>query len=197
MARPFARILGAHLKGTNGNPYERGSKMLFRWLREPRIENDDELYRRYWSEFAQYYMAKGLSVASAENSSGSGRHSYYFRMDTYDTFHISLGVFLLSDSEISANIYLNKSIEPNAVIFEALKSAQEYFQRDFDEELLFLPNIAPRVYIIGCKMQADIRDPNDWSNQFEWLCTNIERLNKVFLGPLKITQYYEQTQLPQ
>ena len=193
MARPFARILGAHLKGTSGNPYERGSKMLFR---QRRIENDDELYPRYWSEFVQYYMAKGLSVASAENSSGSGRQSYYFRMDTYDTFHISLGVFLLSDSEISANIYFNKSIEPNAVIFEALKSAQEYFQGDFDEELLFLPNSAPKVYIIGCKTQADKRDPNDWSNQFEWFCTNIERLHKAFLVPLRITQYYEQTQLP-
>ena len=169
--------------------------MLFR---QPRIENDDELYQKYWSQFVQYYMDNGLSVASVGVNDGDPRpKSYYFQMDGFDTFHISLGVFLLGDSEISANINLNKRIEPNAAIFEALKSAQEYFQRDFDEELLFLPARSPKVYIIGCKTRADKRDPNDWSNQFEWLCTNIERLHKVFLVPLRITQYYEQTQLPQ
>ena len=169
--------------------------MIFPQRRKPRIENDDELYPRYWSEFVQYYIAKGLSLTSVKND--KEKPNYHFRMENFDPYHIDLGVFLLGDSEISANINLNKSIERNRNIFEALTSAQNIFQRDFDEELLFLPNIAPKVYIIGCKMQADIRNPNDWSNQFEWLCTNIERLNKVFLGPLKITQYYEQTQLPQ
>ena len=162
---------------------------------KPRIEDDDELYQRYWSEFIEYYIANGLSLTSVRDN--RERPNYHFRMDNFDPFHIDLGVFLLGDSEISANINLNKSIEPNAAIFEALKSAQEYFQRDFDEDLLFLPDRAPSVYIIGCKTQADIRDPNDWSNQFEWLCTNIERLHKAFLVPLRITQYYEQTQLPQ
>lgn len=164
--------------------------MLFR---EPRIDNDNELYQRYWSEFVEYYINNGLSLSSV----GASGKSYYFRMDNFDDFHISLGVFLLGDSEISANINLNKQREQNRDIFEALRSAQDIFQRDFDEELLFLPDRSSRVYIIGCKTQADIRNPNDWSNQFEWLCTNIERLNKVFLVPLKITQYYEQTRLPQ
>ncbi|RKU20990.1 hypothetical protein C6499_22485 [Candidatus Poribacteria bacterium] len=168
--------------------------MLFR---ESRINNDDELYPRYWSEFVEYYIANGLSLSSVGVSDRGPRpKSYYFRMDNFDHFHISLGVFLLGDSEISANINLNKQIEQNRDIFEALRSAQDIFQRDFDEELLFLPD-RPRIYIIGCKTQADQRAPNDWSNQFQWLCTNIERLNKVFLGPLKITQYYEQTRLPQ
>ncbi len=172
--------------------------MLFRKTRiEPRIENNDELYPRYWSEFSQYYRANGLSVTSVGVNDGDPKpKSYYFQMDSFDKFHISLGVFLLSDSEISANINLNKRIEQNAAIFEALKSAQEYFQR-FDEDLLFLPERSSKVYIIGCKKQVDIRDPNDWSNQFEWLCTNIERLHNVFLIPLRITQFYEQTQLPQ
>ena len=169
--------------------------MLFR---ESRIDNDDELYQRYWSKFVEYYMTNGLSLTSVGASENDSRpKSYYFQMDDFDTFHISLGIFLLGDSEISVNINLNKQIEQNREIFEALKSAQEYFQRDFDEELLFLPSRSPKVYIIGCKTQADKRNPNNWSNQFEWLCTNIERLNKVFLGPLRVTQYYEQTQLPQ
>ena len=169
--------------------------MLFR---QPRIDNDDELYQPYWSKFVEYYIANGLSLTSVGVSDRDTRpKSYYFQMDNFDHFHISLGVFLLSDSEISANINLNKQIEQNRDIFEALRSAQDIFRRDFEEELLFLPSRSQRVYIIGCKIQADIRDPNDWSNQFEWLCTNIERLNKVFLGPLKVTQYYEQTRLPQ
>ena len=164
-------------------------------FRQRRIDNDNELYPRYWSKFIEYYIANGLSLTSI--SDDREKPNYHFRMENFDPYHIDLGVFLLGDSEISANINLNKSIERNRNIFEALRSAQNIFQRDFDEELLFLPARSPRVYIIGCKMQADIRDPNDWSNQFEWLCTNIERLNKVFLGPLKITQYYEQTRLPQ
>lgn len=166
--------------------------MLFR---QPRIENDDELYQKYWSQFIKYYIADGLSVASVRND--REKPYYHFQMDNFKHYHIDLGVFLLGDSEISANINLNKSVGQNAAIFEALKSAQEYFQEGFDEDLLFLPDRSPKVYIIGCKTRADIRDPNDWSNQFEWLCTNIERLNKVFLGPLRVTQYYEQTQLPQ
>ena len=169
--------------------------MLFR---ASRINDDDELYQRYWSEFVGYYIANDLSLTSVGVSDRDTKpKSYYFRMDNFDHFHISLGVFLLGDSEISANINLNKSIEQNRSIFEALKFAQNIFQSDFDEDLLFLPDRSTKVYIIGCKMQADIRDPNDWSNQFEWLCTNIEQLNKVFLGPLKIIQYYEQTRLPQ
>ena len=169
--------------------------MLFR---ESRIDNDDELYQRYWSEFVEYYIANSLSLTGGEVRDRDTRpDAYYFRMDNFDRFHIDLGVFLLGDSEISANINFNKRIEQNKDIFQALRSAQDIFQRDFDEELLFLPDRSPRVYIIGCKTQADKRNPNDWSNQFEWLCTNIERLNKVFLGPLKITQYYEQTRLPQ
>ena len=164
--------------------------MLFR---EPRIDNDNELYQRYWSEFVEYYINNGLSLSSV----GSSGKSYYFRMDNFDDFHISLAVFLLGDSEISANINLNKNVDQSRDIFEALRSAQDIFQTDFDGELLFLPDRSPRVYIIGSKTQADIRNPNNWSNQFEWLCTNIERLNKVFLGPLKITQYYKQTRLLQ
>ncbi|MCY4553059.1 MAG: DUF4268 domain-containing protein [Candidatus Poribacteria bacterium] len=159
-----------------------------------RIENDDELYQRYWSEFIEYYIADGLSLSSVGVS--DRKQSYHFEMDSFAPFHIDLGVFLLGDSEISANINFNKQIEQNRGIFEALRSAQDIFQTDFDEELLFLPD-RPRIYIIGCKTRADQRDPNDWSNQFEWLCTNIERLHKAFLVPLRITQYYEQTQMPQ
>ena len=169
--------------------------MLFR---QPRIDDNDELYERYWSEFAGYYIENNLSLTSVGGNDRETRpKSYYFRMDNFDSFHISLGVFLLGDSEISANINLNKQIAQNREIFEALRSAQDIFQRDFDEELLFLPDRSPKVYIIGCKTRADKRDPNDWSNQFEWLCTNIERLHKAFLVPLRITQYYEQTRLPQ
>ena len=164
-------------------------------FRQKRIENDAELYPRYWSEFAEYYIKNGLSLT------GGGLHgrqdAYYFKMDNFARFHIDIGAFLLGDSEMSANINLNKSIAQNREIFEALRSAEAIFQRDFDAELLFLPERSTNVFIIGCKTRADIRDPNDWSNQFEWLCTNLEQLNKVFSGPLKITQYYEKTQLPE
>ena len=164
-------------------------------FRKRRIDNDSELYQRYWSEFVEYYIANGLSLTSVRDD--REKPNYHFHMDNFKHYHIDLGVFLLGDSEISANVNLNKQITQNRNIFEALRSAQDIFQRDFDEELLFLPDRSTRVYIIGCKTQADQRNPNDWSNQFEWLCTNIEQLNKVFLGPLKVTQYYEQTRLPQ
>ena len=99
---------------------------------KPRIENDDELYQKYWSQFVQYYMDNGLSVASVGVNNDDPRpKSYYFRMDGFDTFHISLGIFLLGDSEISANVNLNKRIEVNKSIFEALSSAQEYFSERF------------------------------------------------------------------
>ena len=50
--------------------------MLFR---EPRIDNDNELYQRYWSEFVEYYINNGLSLSSV----GSSGKSYYFRMDNF------------------------------------------------------------------------------------------------------------------
>ena len=72
---------------------------------------------------------------------------------------------------------------------------QEYFQRFFENDLLFLDDRSKAFFIIGCKKEADIRDPKGWLNQFEWLCTNLEELNKVFLPSLGVTQYYEETLL--
>ena len=117
-------------------------------------------------------------------------------MEGFDQFHISLSVFLLSGSAISANLNLNKRVDETQKIFDVLKSGQEYFQRCFEGELLFLDD-RPGIFIIGCKKEADIRDPKDWLNQFEWLCTNLEGLNKVFLPVLRITQHFEATQLQQ
>lgn len=159
-----------------------------------RINNDDELYPQYWSEFESYYPHHGIMLTNAESPP---QRAYYFHMEGFDSFKVSLGVYLLDgNSAISANLFLNKNTDKTQDIFEALKSAKAYFESHFEDELLFLSDI-PRVFIIGCKKESDVRDPGDWGNQFKWLCTNIERLNKVFLAPLRITQYYEQTQLPQ
>ena len=71
---------------------------------KPRIEDDDELYQRYWSEFTEYYIANSLSLTSSNrpNDGDTRPKSYYFRIDNFAPFHIDLGVSLLSDSEISA-----------------------------------------------------------------------------------------------
>ena len=117
-------------------------------------------------------------------------------MESFDQFHVSLSIFLLSGSAVSANLNLNKRVDKTQEIFDALKSGQECFQRFFEDELLFLDN-RPAIFIIGCKKDVDIRDPRDWLNQFEWLCTNLEGLNKVFLPVLRVTQHFEATQLQQ
>ena len=160
--------------------------MLFR---PRRITDDSKLYPEYVSKFSRYCANNGMSLSSA----GKSDKSQYFSIGDFDPFKVSLGLFILNDSTISANLNLNKANNNSERIFEALKSAREFFKNSFDEELLFLPHRSTKVYIVGCKKDADIRDPNDWDNQFEWLCTNLETLNKVFLPSLIVAQYYEQT----
>ena len=163
-------------------------------IHEFRVPNDDnELYERYWSEFHAYYTSQNMSPIPLGRREGNSRSSY-FSMESFDQFHVSLSIFLLSGSAVRANLNLNKRVDKTQEIFDALKSGQEYFQRFFEDELLFLDD-RPAIFIIGCKKEADIRYPKDWLNQFEWLCTNLEELNKVFLPVLRVTQYYEETLL--
>ena len=157
-----------------------------------RINNDDELYPQYWSEFESYYPHHGILLTNARSQPD---WAYYFHMEGFDSFKISLGVYLLDDnSAISANLFLNKNSDKAQAIFEALKSAEKYFERHFEDELLFLSD-RPRIFIIGCKKEADVRDPGDWGNQFQWLCRNLEKLNTVFLPSLMVTQHYEDTRI--
>ena len=163
-------------------------------VHQSRVPNDDnELYERYWSEFHVYYTSQNMSPIPLGRREGNPRSSY-FSIESFDPFHISLSIFLLSGSAVSANLNLNKRVDKTQEIFDALKSGQKYFQGFFGDELLFL-DYRPAIFIIGRKKEADIRDPKDWLNQFEWLCTNLEELNKVFLPALGVTQYYEETLL--
>ena len=154
------------------------------------INNDDELYPQYWSEFESYYPHHGIQLTP---KSGGG-HSYYFEMEGFATDEIDLGVFLLKDnSAISANIFLNKEYDKASSIFETMKSAKEYFQKFFGEDELLFIDDRPNVFIIGLETEADVRDPGNWGNQFKWLCRNLERLNTIFLPALKVAQYYEES----
>ena len=164
-------------------------------VHESRVPNDDnELYERYWSEFHAYYTSKNMSPIPLGRREGNARSSY-FSMESFNPFHIDFSISLLNSSEISTNLNLNKQIDKTQEVFEALKSGQEYFRRFFEDGLLFLDDRSRAFFIIGCKKEADIRDPKGWLNQFEWLCTNLEELNKVFLPALRVTQHYEETLL--
>ena len=166
-------------------------------IHESRVPKDDnELYERYWSEFHVYYTSKNMSPTPLGIREENPKN-YYFKMESFNPFHIGFSISLLNSSEISANLNLNKQIDKTQKIFKALKSGQEYFQRFFEEELLFLDDRSRAFFIIGCKKEADIRDPKEWLNQFEWLCMNLEELNKVFLPALRVTQHFEATQLQQ
>ena len=160
---------------------------------EVSVNDDSELYQQYWTKFHAYYTSKGISPIPLGRRENNPRSSY-FRMESFDPFHIDFNISFLNDPAISANLNLNKQVDKTQKIFEVLKSGQEYFQRCFEDELLFLDD-RRRMFIIGCKKEADMRNPNDWLNQFEWLCTNLETLNKVFLPVLRVTQYYEETLL--
>lgn len=157
------------------------------------INDDNELYRQYWSEFHIYCSFKGISLTSLGIRERNPK-SYYFRTEGFNPYHISFGTFLLDDPAITADLNLNKTINKTPEIFEMLKSEQEYFQESFEDPLLFLED-RPAIFIIGCRKEADIRDSKDWLNQFEWICTNLEKLNKVFHPVLRVTQYYEETLL--
>ena len=162
-------------------------------LSREQMNDDNEAYQQYWTEFHAYYTFKGISPEPL-GTPDTDQRVHYFSMESFDQFQISFSVFLLGGSAISANLNLNKRVDKSQKIFEALKSGQECFQRFFEDELLFLDD-RPGIFIIGCKKEADIGDPKDWLNQFEWLCTNLEELNKVFLPVLRVTQYYEETSL--
>ena len=171
-------------------------KLCHERIHEFRVPNDDnELYERYWSEFHAYYTSQNMSPIPLGIREENPKN-YYFKMESFDKFHVSLSIFLLSGSAVRANLNLNKQIDKTQKIFDALKSGQEYFQRFFEDELLFLDD-RPAIFIIGCKKEADIRYPKGWLNQFEWLCTNLEKLNKVFLPVLRVTQHFEATQFQQ
>ena len=185
----------AKYKGKWGIPDISNGEATMNYIIPPReeINDDNELYRQYWSEFHAYYTFKGIPPTPLGIREENPKN-YYFKMESFNPFHIDFSISLLNSSEISANLNLNKQIDKTQKIFEALKSGQEYFQRFF-EELLFLDDRSRAFFIIGCKKEADIREPKEWLNQFEWLCTNLEELNKVFLPALRVTQHYEETLL--
>ena len=161
-----------------------------------KIEDDNELYQQYWSEFQAYCTFKRISPTPL-GIRRSNQKSYDFRMKSFDSYHVSLNAYYLNNSTtISANLNLNKKVGGTQKIFNTLKLEKEHFQGFFEDELLFLDD-RPRIFIIGCKKVVDIADPNDWLNQFEWVCTNLEKLNTVFLPALRITQHFEATRLQQ
>ena len=158
-------------------------------LRDP-ITDRNELYTQYWSEFQAYCTFRSRSI----NPLGTPGHDpryFYFTIGDFDHYHISLGVFLQGDSAISANLNLSKRIGETHHIFIKLQSVSECFRNHFEDELLFLNR--PNIFIIGLEKEADISDPDNWLDQFEWLCSNLEKMHTVFFPALKVTQCYEET----
>ena len=148
------------------------------------MEDENELYQQYWSEFQAYCTFKRISPTPL-GIRGSNQKSYDFRMKNFDSYHISLNAYYLNDSTtISANLNLNKKVGGTQKIFNTLKLEKEHFQGFFEDELLFLDD-RPRIFIIGCKKVVDIADPNDWLNQFEWVCTKFRKIEHSFSTSLK------------
>lgn len=137
---------------------------------------------RYWTDFCVYLRQRGSQL---ESRTSKERHFIDFR--------IGVGCFLRARQVIQSRVG-NSAVYrdgPTAITvgfilkgramtyFHSLEEQREEIESQFGACLEWFAEWKTEKHV-ALRKEADPRDENDWSHQYEWLATKLEKLNEVF-----------------
>ena len=133
----------------------------------------------YWNAFRDYVSESGSTVKPhrAEpqhwNNSRIGRSGFWLAARVNS-----------QSSKISADLRMKTAT--SKAIFHTFFSQKQKIEEEFGEQLNWheLPD-NKESYIGLTRENADIRDSEDWINQFTWLLDKLEKFNRVFRNRIR------------
>lgn len=129
---------------------------------------------RYWTDFCDYLSKQG-SQLQYQNS--KERHFIDFRIGT--------GCFLRARQVIQSQygptaITVGFIMKGSAMAyFHSFEKEKKEIESQFGKPLDWYAGYKHEKHVALRKV-ADPSDENDWPRQYQWLATNLEKLNEVF-----------------
>ena len=156
------------------NDWSRGVSQDTQRAANQELSGTQQLMRKYWTDLREYMNDSGSSV----NCPAPTTRNYLQFSIGRTTFTVQAWV-ASTNREIGIRLYMAGDF--SKAHYHLLKEQQEEIHNEFGETLEWneLPT-SERSRISLSKQDTDPLDENDWSHQYEWLATRLERFDQVF-----------------
>ncbi len=143
----------------------------------PEIEGDSRT--RFWSKFHEHLTENNSSL----DPQGPCENLQYFGFRIGEISDIWLAAWRHQNNKYFA-VNLHLKGQNAQLYFDKLKEQQNEIETEIDAALEWKksPSYNTTVPQVGLYKNMDSPYETDWSNQFEWLHLNLEKLHKVFLS---------------
>ena len=146
-----------------------GQKSSARPIAAPRQQQE-----RFWSAFREYLVDKQSSMAPNK-----------MKANSYLTFRLGRRGFKLSTMLSKKNQYIGVRLyisgQDAQKHYSQLVEQRETIEQEFGESLEWSEAFGRNPCRVTLrKADTDPTDEADWQNQFEWLRSNLEKLDKIF-----------------
>ena len=133
----------------------------------------------YWTELKEYFEAKGTKIKSQKPSP---QHWTNFAIGKSD-YHMS-AVHSVRDKFIRVEFLINGNDSKEK--FYELKEKYELDSYDkIDNQLIWDKLEGRKVSWVYIQKDVDVNNKSDWPNQFQWILTNLEKMDDFFRPKLK------------
>jgi len=133
----------------------------------------------YWTELKGYFEAKGTKIKSQKPSP---QHWTNFAIGKSD-YHMS-AVHSVRDKFIRVEFLINGNDSKEK--FDELKEKYELDSYDkIDNQLIWDKLEGRNVSWVYIQKDVDVNNKSDWPNQFQWILTNLEKMDDFFRPKLK------------
>ena len=142
---------------------------------------DNDWREQFFAEFRRHLTANDSPLNPLEWNRNSPDY-LGFNIGRWPDIWLA-GWISAAQRQIAANLHLKLS--DAGLRFDELKNNRQEIDSQFNAELQWekSPRWNREVSQVGVYSNTDPTDRSDWPNQFEWLRSNLEKLNEVF-GPL-------------
>ena len=156
------------------NDWSRGVSRDTQRAANQELSGTQQLMRKFWTGLREYMNDSGSSV----NCPAPTTRNYLQFSIGRTTFTVQAWV-ASTNREIGIRLYMAGDF--SKAHYHLLKEQQEEIHNEFGETLEWneLPT-SERSRISLSKQDTDPLDENDWTQQYEWLTTRLERFNQVF-----------------
>lgn len=154
-----------------------------------RVENEaltptKKLQLEYWTEFCDYAASHSTIIRTIKPSPNNwmtmsiGRTGFGI-IAVASTWNTDLATYDIG--EIKAEIVITDP--DNRIYFEQLMAEKSQIEAELGYELTwFTPEKSSKIHV---RQTADVRNREDWPNQFEWLLSKLEDLRRSFGNRIK------------
>ena len=127
---------------------------------------------RYWAEFCDYLRQRGSQFRLPRP------YKSHYRNFGIGTYSVRARQVIKPDRLISIT-FIIESEHSSTTYYNSLKEQRKEIESEFGQLLLWERKHGERrVSLI--RMNTDPTDEKDWSNQHEWIVTQLEKLIEVF-----------------